>query len=1040
MKAMNLLKRTLCCVLSLVIMLGTVGLPAFAEASHEEVMSAYRKVAQSMLNKMDLSGYYERENKNTEGIATVFPMDLLGDSTEEMVIAWVEDTPNDEWQQNLTFAIYTYRNGMVIPLTRKSVGLSGAMNVSANRFEDKLIISYSPTKTMTEGLFWDGSRFVEKSIFDGLTEEENEYIGKMAQEQGRMGQSAAHWEILRKRCGISKEDAGHYLFGIGDGGAIQTTINGNYYSTEQMVEKFGLGIARISAQKALSKIQYYGDRKKCRMPENMALGYAEVLENIMGMDEHLWQAVLVDIADDGMPILVAVRTAMHQRDPSIWGETNTIVYVNAIWMWDGEKVQELVLDPQDVAYDSGYNFGYYNGIPAMLTEDMTNSVGIPTGHAVFKVENGMMTEILKTKEVPNPNNYDEMTLYINGEQVSIKDYVAAGAELNDRNWQAKYTILALGTGAGEALGVWTDGIDVVRALRQFVAGKSAYPSFVKVTESEDDYVYAVAQTVASEVGGEIKEIYKLTDGIYYVLIVVDGGEKGAVVRAVKIDGKITWKVEKDNSPRAERDLIKLVSGLVSKPNISPDYNKIQNVKNVSDVKQYLTELLDNLDGVGPNEAAKTEIGKILEIYFVNKYKGEVGDWYNHMKVNGETLRKMAEEVEKERRELEEFLMEKNAVLMKPITIIIQIIWKNCDANKPFTITLDKDLVGILGDNTLRLVLSSDARAFIQLPGASVEALVGTYESLNINISKRENTYIIEFFDANGNKIESLPCELTFAFPADSLISTVFTSNPAKTGNWGGQYDSSLRSILFNTQFAGEYEIMENDVQIDDIGGLPEESAEAIRFMVSKEYMDLDGNNFLPEGNLTRYEFTKALVGMFFAYNEELTTSFTDVEKENEYYPYVAAAELEKIVKGFDEVTFGGERDMTVEQMLTLAARTLVEHKEYQLPDDATAYISVFEDYGEISAWAEKSVALCVREQIVDAQEFLHPQNPITREQAAVILYRLFLLLYEVTPVETVTASGVNIGLVAGVGGGAVAAGGAGVGIWYFLKRRRKLMF
>lgn len=240
--------------------------------------------------------------------------------------------------------------------------------------------------------------------------------------------------------------------------------------------------------------------------------------------------------------------------------------------------------------------------------------------------------------------------------------------------------------------------------------------------------------------------------------------------------------------------------------------------------------------------------------------------------------------------------------------------------------------------------------------------------------------------------------MTVGLPAGSMTSTVMASHSGGSDNWGGQYDPSAGVISVEIRYSGQYEVLENNVQIDDIGGLSEESQAAIRFLVAKGFLTLEDGSFNPSGTLTRYQFTQALVSMFFARDHNLTTSFEDVPADSEFYSYVASAEARGIVAGYDKVTFGGDDIMTVEQMLSLAARTLVDQKGYALPTDAEQYLSSFEDWETISNWALQQVAMAVRENLVDRGGTLNPRTGITREQAAVILYRLFLLLYEVPPV------------------------------------------
>ena len=73
--------------------------------------------------------------------------------------------------------------------------------------------------------------------------------------------------------------------------------------------------------------------------------------------------------------------------------------------------------------------------------------------------------------------------------------------------------------------------------------------------------------------------------------------------------------------------------------------------------------------------------------------------------------------------------------------------------------------------------------------------------------------------------------------------------------------------------------------------------------------------------------------------------------------------------------------------------------------------------------------MAIREGLIDRGGELNPGEEVTREQAAVILYRLFLLLYEVPKVELElppTTGGVGGGVAVAVGTVVVVAGGAAV--------------
>ncbi len=58
-----------------------------------------------------------------------------------------------------------------------------------------------------------------------------------------------------------------------------------------------------------------------------------------------------------------------------------------------------------------------------------------------------------------------------------------------------------------------------------------------------------------------------------------------------------------------------------------------------------------------------------------------------------------------------------------------------------------------------------------------------------------------------------------------------------------------------------------------------------------------------------------------------------------------------------------------------------------------AIVKGFDDGENVSEWAVEAVALAVREEIVARGESLSPTGDISRSDAALYLYRLFMLLW-----------------------------------------------
>lgn len=453
-----------------------------------------------------------------------------------------------------------------------------------------------------------------------------------------------------------------------------------------------------------------------------------------------------------------------------------------------------------------------------------------------------------------------------------------------------------------------------------------------MTEDDDQYVKDLAEHIANSLGGEIAGIYRLANGVYYVIIVVNGAEQGALVGGVRENGKIVWKTDrKDDAPLAAEELDRLAAGLLSQPNMTLDYGKISGFSSTQDLLDYLQDRLDNMDGVTPNDAAKTELAAFIENSIAGLCSGSVSGADNRLTADAPALGDLPSQAQSVWNDIEALLQRNDVALNKGITVIIRILWQNCDWSQPCQLTLDSSLAEALKGCDVQFLLA-DGRHYIQLSASRLKMLVDSYGSLSIQLSKAgESAYTVTFLDGEGAVVDQISTPMTVGLPAGSMTSTVMASHSGGSDNWGGQYDPSAGVISVEIRYSGQYEVLENNVQIDDIGDLSEESQAAIRFLVAKGFLTLEDGSFNPSGTLTRYQFTQALVSMFFALDHNLATSFEDVPADSEFYSYVASAEARGIVAGYDKVTFGGDDIMTVEQMLSLAAEPWWTRRDMPFP-------------------------------------------------------------------------------------------------------------
>ena len=305
------------------------------------------------------------------------------------------------------------------------------------------------------------------------------------------------------------------------------------------------------------------------------------------------------------------------------------------------------------------------------------------------------------------------------------------------------------------------------------------------------------------------------------------------------------------------------------------------------------------------------------------------------------------------------------------------------------IVIDSDNLGKITDvNTLKVVFQNNDE-YIALSKDTINGIAADYKDFRVQIKKLSDTYTVRFLDRDSNIISKYNIDIKIALPARHSEQTVYLFMNNTQENWGGQYNSVDGTMEFMTKYSGEYNVASPEIVIDDIDALTSYEQQAIRFMAVRSYFELDDNKFNPDMNLTRYDFAESLVRMFFALDSEAVCSFPDVDKK--HYRYVAASEQSNIVQGFSDGTFRGQENVTAEQVLALAARTINQKNGYVYPENIAKYLNFASD-NIISDWAEKEIALASREGIYSNEMNLKFVDGITRKDAAVVLYRLFMIM------------------------------------------------
>lgn len=188
---------------------------------------------------------------------------------------------------------------------------------------------------------------------------------------------------------------------------------------------------------------------------------------------------------------------------------------------------------------------------------------------------------------------------------------------------------------------------------------------------------------------------------------------------------------------------------------------------------------------------------------------------------------------------------------------------------------------------------------------------------------------------------------------------------------------------------GTYRIVSNPVAFGDVTeafwGFEE-----IGFTASRELFNgMGGDLFRPQGTMTRAMFVTVLGRLADADPaDDGKRTFSDVEPDSWYGPYVAWAAENGIVNGVGGGRFAPDAPVTREQICTILSRYLDENG-LNLPEAAESPAS-FRDADQISAWAEAAVERFARAGVVEGNNrgsFL-PQDNASRAECAAIYARL----------------------------------------------------
>ncbi|ANY66809.1 hypothetical protein BBD42_10300 [Paenibacillus sp. BIHB 4019] len=149
--------------------------------------------------------------------------------------------------------------------------------------------------------------------------------------------------------------------------------------------------------------------------------------------------------------------------------------------------------------------------------------------------------------------------------------------------------------------------------------------------------------------------------------------------------------------------------------------------------------------------------------------------------------------------------------------------------------------------------------------------------------------------------------------------------------------------------------------------------------------------FSPDASITRAEFAAIIVRGLGLRPAALQgqSKFSDVQAGSWYAGYAETAAAYGLITGYADGTFGALKTITREEAIAIIARAVAYTK--LSTSGSLDKLSNFTDQNEISSWAKDAMAATVELQIVTGNAGqVHPQDDITRAEAAALIRRLLL--------------------------------------------------
>jgi len=208
----------------------------------------------------------------------------------------------------------------------------------------------------------------------------------------------------------------------------------------------------------------------------------------------------------------------------------------------------------------------------------------------------------------------------------------------------------------------------------------------------------------------------------------------------------------------------------------------------------------------------------------------------------------------------------------------------------------------------------------------------------------------------------------------------------------GRHNPTTNRLETRVRESGQYTVIFNPVEFNDIGHLPWEMQQAIRSLASQGIVSgTGGGRFSPNESITRAQMSALTMGMLGRLDPNAGSAFVDVNRSDWFFGAVGSANRHGLMQGVGSNRFAPNTVMPRDQMVALSARVLRTEMGYAIPTNPALHLALFHDRGNIPTWGHGDISLAVRERLVPLRgdNMFLPAADMSRGDAALMLYRVF---------------------------------------------------